>query len=149
MPLFHVVRKIHLCRLLQMPQSVKQPVALAVICSELGKPAGLNALNISLDTLKPDRFERMTRRRGLQRVLNSIWQAVELGFSPVKVSLITYCRSSCCGQACVLHCSLLDWQQRREDSPASACDEAQAGTITCPVQTGWCMPLATQAPREP
>ena len=75
-----------------------------MVCLELIKPAGLNALNISLDTLKPDRFEHMTRRRGHQRVLNSIWQAVELGFNPVKVSLITYCSSSCFVQACKLHC---------------------------------------------
>ena len=71
---------------------------------QLIKPAGLNALNISLDTLKPDRFERMTRRRGHQRVLNSIWQAVELGFSPVKVGPITCCRGGCFVQACALRC---------------------------------------------
>jgi molybdenum cofactor biosynthesis enzyme MoaA len=42
-------------------------------------------VNISLDTLRPDRFERMTRRRGLGLVLDSIEEAVQLGFDPVKV----------------------------------------------------------------
>ena len=50
--------------------------------------AGLSLLNISLDTLKPDRFEAMTRRKGHQRVMNSIWRAVELGFDPVKVNVV-------------------------------------------------------------
>ncbi len=112
---------------LQLPHSVKQPGALAMVCLELIKPAGLNALNISLDTLKPDRFERMTRRRGHQRVLNSIWQAVELGFNPVKVSLITYCSSSCFVQACKLHCPC--WTGNNAERTArllSYCNGAQA-----------------------
>ena len=46
---------------------------------------GLTLLNLSLDTLKEARFEQMTRRRGLSRVLDTIHQAVALGFNPVKV----------------------------------------------------------------
>ena len=49
-----------------------------------GALAGLSLLNISLDTLRPDRFERMTRRRGHERVMAAILRAVELGFDPVK-----------------------------------------------------------------
>lgn len=45
-------------------------------------PAGLSLLNISLDTLQPDRFVSMTRRQGHDRVLASIHRAVELGFDP-------------------------------------------------------------------
>lgn len=48
---------------------------------------GLSLLNISLDTLRPERFEAMTRRRGLQRVLDTIQQALDLGYDPVKVGL--------------------------------------------------------------
>lgn len=44
--------------------------------------AGLSLLNISLDTLQPDRFVAMTRRQGHERVLGSISQAVQLGFDP-------------------------------------------------------------------
>lgn len=47
--------------------------------------AGVSLLNISLDTLRPDRFEQMTRRRGLERVLETIHAAVDHGFDPVKV----------------------------------------------------------------
>jgi len=47
--------------------------------------AGLSALNISLDTLKQDRFEEFTRRKGLYRVLSTIEAAIGLGYDPVKV----------------------------------------------------------------
>lgn len=47
--------------------------------------AGLNQLNISLDTLVPAKFELLTRRKGHNKVLQSIDTALELGFSPVKV----------------------------------------------------------------
>lgn len=46
--------------------------------------AGLNALNISLDTLLPHRFEAFTRRTGLKRVLHAIDKAVAVGYNPVK-----------------------------------------------------------------
>ena len=48
---------------------------------------GVTLLNISLDTLQPERFEQMTRRRGLERVLGTIYAAVDQGFDPVKVPL--------------------------------------------------------------
>jgi len=47
--------------------------------------AGLDALNISLDTLKEERFESFTRRKGWARVIASIDLAVQLGYDPVKV----------------------------------------------------------------
>ena len=47
--------------------------------------AGLNMLNISVDTLRPDRFEQMTRRRGHDRVMDAIHNAIRLGYDPVKV----------------------------------------------------------------
>lgn len=48
--------------------------------------AGLNALNISLDTLKPERFEVVSRRRGWQKVMAGIDLAIQLGYRPLKVS---------------------------------------------------------------
>jgi len=50
--------------------------------------AGLNLVNISLDTLRSDRFESMTRRKGHSRVLDTIQKALELGYSPVKVNVV-------------------------------------------------------------
>ncbi|KAL4431656.1 hypothetical protein ABPG77_001498 [Micractinium sp. CCAP 211/92] len=52
------------------------------------KEAGLSLLNISLDTLQPERFVAMTRRQGHDRVLATIRQAVQLGFNPVKVNVV-------------------------------------------------------------
>lgn len=52
------------------------------------KECGLTALNISLDTLVPAKFEFLTRRKGHHRVLESINTAVDLGFRPVKVRLV-------------------------------------------------------------
>lgn len=49
------------------------------------KECGLNAVNISLDTLVPSKFEFMTRRKGHGRVMESINAAVDLGYDPVKV----------------------------------------------------------------
>ncbi|KAA8494517.1 GTP 3',8-cyclase, mitochondrial [Porphyridium purpureum] len=51
--------------------------------------SGVNKLNISLDTLIPERFERITRRPGLHKVLESIHAALSMPeFSPVKVNAV-------------------------------------------------------------
>jgi len=52
------------------------------------KAAGLKLLNISLDSLREERFETMTRRRGLSRVLDTIFDAARQGFDPVKVNVV-------------------------------------------------------------
>ncbi len=50
--------------------------------------AGLRRVNISLDTLDRAKFERMTRRDELVRVLDGIDAAVEAGFAPVKINAV-------------------------------------------------------------
>lgn len=50
--------------------------------------AGLNLLNLSLDTLRPDRFEAITRRKGLHLVLEALDMALEMGYTPVKVNCV-------------------------------------------------------------
>lgn len=50
--------------------------------------AGVNLLNISLDTLDAHKFEQITRRRGFDRVLDAIEDAVQLGYDPVKVNCV-------------------------------------------------------------
>ncbi|KAL2620069.1 hypothetical protein R1flu_000274 [Riccia fluitans] len=52
------------------------------------RAAGLNQLNISLDSLVPAKFELLTRRRGHAKVLQAINTALELGFNPVKVNVV-------------------------------------------------------------
>ncbi|XP_068795667.1 molybdenum cofactor biosynthesis protein 1 isoform X2 [Struthio camelus] len=52
------------------------------------KEAGLNAINISLDTLVPAKFEFIVRRRGFHKVMEGIHKATELGYHPVKVNCV-------------------------------------------------------------
>jgi cyclic pyranopterin phosphate synthase len=51
--------------------------------------AGLRRINISLDTLDPARFRQITRRDGLERVLEGIDAARRAGFSPIKINAIS------------------------------------------------------------
>eukprot|EP00918_Siedleckia_nematoides_P035931 GHVU01078124.1.p1 GENE.GHVU01078124.1~~GHVU01078124.1.p1 ORF type:complete len:405 (+),score=46.03 GHVU01078124.1:25-1239(+) len=50
--------------------------------------AGLDHLNISLDTLVPAKFEFITRRKGWNKVMESIDRALELGYDPVKINCV-------------------------------------------------------------
>jgi GTP 3',8-cyclase len=52
------------------------------------RAAGLDRVNVSLDTLDRERFVEMTRRDELHRVLDGITAAKEAGFSPVKVNAV-------------------------------------------------------------
>ena len=51
--------------------------------------AGLRRINVSLDTLNPDRFRQLARRDGLDRVLEGIAAARRAGFDPVKVNAVS------------------------------------------------------------
>ena len=53
------------------------------------RDAGLRRINVSLDSLRRDRFEAMARRDELARVLDGIDAAIEAGFDPVKVNVVT------------------------------------------------------------
>ncbi len=50
--------------------------------------AGLSQLNISLDTLRDDRFFSITRRRGRGLVMAAIRGAIRRGFCPLKVNCV-------------------------------------------------------------
>lgn len=50
--------------------------------------AGIDVLNVSLDTLNKEKYERLTRRRGWERVIAGIDLALQLGYSPVKVNCV-------------------------------------------------------------
>jgi GTP 3',8-cyclase len=60
---------------------------LRLIADEL-RSAGLDRINISLDTLDRERFIEMTRRDELHRVLDGIDAASEAGFAPVKINTV-------------------------------------------------------------
>ena len=50
--------------------------------------AGLELINISLDSLKRERFEQITRRDELDKVLEGIDAAVSAGLAPVKINCV-------------------------------------------------------------
>ncbi len=52
------------------------------------KDAGLNRVNISLDSLDAQRFARITRRDVLDKVLRGIAAAHQVGLTPVKVNCV-------------------------------------------------------------
>jgi cyclic pyranopterin phosphate synthase len=51
--------------------------------------AGLRRINISLDTLNPEQFRRLTRRDGLEQVLEGIEAARHAGFAPIKLNAVS------------------------------------------------------------
>ena len=73
-----------------------QPIDLALTtngatltnCVDELKAAGLGRVNISLDTLDRTKFEAMTRRDELVRVLEGIDAAIGAGFSSVKINAV-------------------------------------------------------------
>ncbi|GAB4281026.1 MAG: GTP 3',8-cyclase MoaA [Deferrisomatales bacterium] len=62
-------------------------ILLAEAAPEL-KRAGLRRVNVSLDTLREERFQEITRRTGLARVLQGLEEARRVGLSPVKVNVV-------------------------------------------------------------
>jgi cyclic pyranopterin phosphate synthase len=62
-------------------------VKLAEVAHDL-RQAGLTRVNVSLDTLRHDRFLALTRRDDLDRVLAGIDAALDAGLEPVKVNAV-------------------------------------------------------------
>jgi cyclic pyranopterin phosphate synthase len=52
------------------------------------RDAGLTRVNVSLDTLREDRFFTIARRPGLERVLAGIEAAFDVGLGPVKLNCV-------------------------------------------------------------
>ena len=52
------------------------------------KDAGLRRVNISLDTLKPDKFKFITRGGNLTDVLEGIQAASDAGLNPIKINVV-------------------------------------------------------------
>jgi cyclic pyranopterin phosphate synthase len=79
---------------LRLPDGTKPDIALTTngatlrnIAVEL-RDAGLGRINVSMDSLKPERFFAMTRRDELHNVLAGIAEAQAAGFSPMKVNAV-------------------------------------------------------------
>jgi cyclic pyranopterin phosphate synthase len=52
------------------------------------KQAGLERVNISVDTLDPDRFHRVTRWGRLDKVLQGVYAAEAAGLTPIKINAV-------------------------------------------------------------
>ena len=52
------------------------------------KAAGLRRINVSLDSLKPDRFRRITKRGDLAKVLEGLFAAQSHGLQPIKINAV-------------------------------------------------------------
>lgn len=52
------------------------------------KAAGLRRINVSLDTLNPEKFRRITKRGDLARVLEGLFVAKSYGLHPIKINAV-------------------------------------------------------------
>ena len=52
------------------------------------KESGLHRITVSLDTLRQDRFEAITRKKGFESVLEGIASAHEVGFKNIKMDVV-------------------------------------------------------------
>lgn len=52
------------------------------------KEAGLKRVNISLDTLKEEKFSLITRKNDFKRVISAIDKSIEVGFNPIKLNVV-------------------------------------------------------------
>ncbi len=62
-------------------------IRLAPIAQQLFD-AGLKRINISLDTLQPERFKLLSRRDGLNDVLKGIEASINAGLNPIKINSV-------------------------------------------------------------
>jgi GTP 3',8-cyclase len=50
--------------------------------------AGLKRINVSIDTLDPEKFRRMTKRGDLEKVLDGLFAAKAQGLRPIKINVV-------------------------------------------------------------
>ena len=71
-----------------------EDIALTTNGSRLGemapalRSAGLRRINVSIDSLDPERFERITKRGDLDVVLKGLFAARDAGLNPVKINAV-------------------------------------------------------------
>ena len=58
------------------------------------KEAGLNRVNISLDTISPSHYKKITRGGDIRRVFDGIRAAKEAGLQPVKINCVIFKNSN-------------------------------------------------------
>jgi cyclic pyranopterin phosphate synthase len=50
--------------------------------------AGLHRINVSIDTLRPNRFKELTKRGDLAEVLKGLFTAKKVGMAPIKINAV-------------------------------------------------------------
>ena len=50
--------------------------------------AGLKRINVSVDTLDPEKFKRMTKRGNLEKVLEGLFEVKRCGLDPIKINAV-------------------------------------------------------------
>lgn len=63
----------------------------AVLMSQFAKPlwdAGLRRINVSLDTLDPEKFRTITRGGDINDVFKGLEEAKKVGFNPIKINCV-------------------------------------------------------------
>jgi GTP 3',8-cyclase len=71
-----------------------QDVSMSTNATQLAKHAeglrraGVSRLNVSLDSLRPERVEKINGRPVLERVLEGLMAAKRAGFSPIKINMV-------------------------------------------------------------
>lgn len=65
----------------------------AILLSQFAQPlwdAGLRRINVSLDTLDPEKFKQITRGGDINQVLQGLQAAKEIGYHPVKINCVIH-----------------------------------------------------------
>jgi len=85
--LVELVRRLHAIENIEDIALSTNGLLLAGLAAPLAE-AGLRRVNVSLDTLQPQRFAAIARRPGLERVLAGIDAAVAAGLAPIKINCV-------------------------------------------------------------
>ncbi|NVO11000.1 MAG: radical SAM protein [Bacteroidales bacterium] len=63
----------------------------AILMSQFAEPlwsAGLRRINVSLDTVDPNKFKQVTRGGDITNVINGLGMAKKIGFNPIKINCV-------------------------------------------------------------
>ena len=85
--LSELVQFAHQCKGIESVHLTTNGLLLSKRIEELEK-SGLSGINISLDTLDTDKFKKITRRDGLDMVLNSLQKALASNIQSIKLNIV-------------------------------------------------------------
>lgn len=56
--------------------------------AQILKQAGISRINVSLDSLKPERFQQITQQADLHKVIDGLMVAKQVGLYPIKINMV-------------------------------------------------------------